>query len=265
MALASYTAYKAAKPYASVNLSKATFNGIAGRLHSPWATANFAGVAPTTAAVPTAATAGALYGTPAGIATWIKSAIAAKFNWGTLIVVDRLSHQGGLSATVTGAQTTNLPTAALTRYTSGVGVFAALEIYTAVGSTPTTFTASYTNVAGTSGRTSPTLAFGGTNDRLATTVIPIPLVSGDTGVKSVESVTLAASTLTAGAFGVTLFKPLFAIPQPQYNQHSKYDTVRNVGAMFESAPTDACLALLIGAGNATIGITIGNIDLIKQV
>lgn len=135
---------------------------------------------------------------------------------GMFILCDRLNHSGGLDGTVTSAQTTNLPTAALTRYTDGVGVMACVEIYSALGTNAaTTATISYTNQAGTSGQTSPAFSFGGSNNRGDTIIYLIPLAAGDTGVKSVESITLAASTGTAGNFGITLYKPLLAIPTRQ--------------------------------------------------
>lgn len=130
---------------------------------------------------------------------------------GAYLLVDRLSHQGGLSGTTTTAQTTNLPTAALTRYTDGVGVMAALTIYTDVGTTAVSPTISYTNQAGTSGQTSGSFQFGGTGWDDAGRTFIVPLAVGDTGVRAVASVTLGVSTGTAGAFGVTLFKPLAMI------------------------------------------------------
>lgn len=131
------------------------------------------------------------------------------------LIADRLSHQGGLSGTTTGAQTTNLPTAALTRYTSGVGVWPCVEVYSAIGTTATTVTCSYTNQAGTSGQTSVATPIPDPSSSLGTSagrVYPLPLQSGDTGCRAVASVTLAASTLTAGNFGVTLLKPLVWFP-----------------------------------------------------
>jgi hypothetical protein len=130
---------------------------------------------------------------------------------GVYFIVDRLSHQGGLGAVTTSTQTTNLPTAALTRYTDGVGVMIGLTIYTTIGGTASTITASYTNQAGVSGRTTAVQAIGGTGNNTAPRMIFLPLAAGDTGVRSVESVTLAASTGTAGNFGVTLFKILGAV------------------------------------------------------
>jgi hypothetical protein len=174
-------------------------------------------VAPTTAVVPTRNGAGFLgqENSTSGnlFVTGLKHEPTVQ---STIIIADRLSHQGGLSGTTTGAQTTNLPTAALTRYTDGVGVMLGITIYTAVGATATTITASYTNQAGTSGQTTPLTVFGGTGFNAANRMCLLPLASGDTGVRAVASVTITASTLTAGNFGVTLFKPLaaFYLPAP---------------------------------------------------
>jgi hypothetical protein len=136
--------------------------------------------------------------------------------WDTVtggLLIDRLVH-GGLVANITTTQDstsdpTKFPTAALTRYTSGEGVFMALEVYTAMGATDTVYTFSYTNQAGTSGQTT-TLGMSG--NPAADQFWPIPLAAGDTGVRSVESVSLTPSTGTAGNFGITLFKPIAIIP-----------------------------------------------------
>lgn len=132
---------------------------------------------------------------------------------GTYILIDRLCHQGGLDGTLTTTQTTNLPTAALTRYTNGVGVMAAVVIYTAIGATASTFTVSYTNQAGVAGQTSIAHIIGSSTYNAGGRFIPIPLANGDSGVRSVESITLSATTGTAGNFGIVLFRPIamFAI------------------------------------------------------
>lgn len=175
-----------------------------------------AGAAPGAAAVPTNATLGSLEQADGG--SGVVRALggflsAANVHAGTLVLCDRLSHQSGLSGIVSTAQTTNLATAALTRYTSGVGVMAGLTIYTAVGTGAATVSVSYTNTVPTAGQTSPTRSFFAfTGQNRAGRFIPLPLVAGDLGVKSVESVTLSATTGTAGNFGVTLYKPLAFFP-----------------------------------------------------
>jgi len=167
------------------------------------------GVAPTTPVVPTNLTAGSA-GQFDSSGT-MRSPGWSRFQAGgpsMILLCDRLSHQAGLSGTVTSEQTTNLDTAALTRQTSGVGVMMAAEIYSAVGTTGTTISARYTNSGNTGSRNSPGRTFGGTNFREATQILPLPLLGADLGVKSVQGVTVLASTGTAGNFGITLFKPL---------------------------------------------------------
>lgn len=194
-------------------INVATLTTVAGRWYDLWTVTPPVGVAPTTAVAPTRTTAGALgQENPAGGSQ--KSLIGARFsalNPGNYLMIDRVSHSGGLSGTVTTPQTTNLPTAALTRYTDGVGVMLGLTIYSQVGTTATTVTASYTNQAGTSGRTTAAVVFGSTGFREAGRMILLPLQAGDTGVRAVASVTVLATTGTAGNFGVTLFKPVYHI------------------------------------------------------
>jgi hypothetical protein len=217
------------------------------------------GVAPTTAAVPTRATAGALgqqnsagvlrYATLYASCGGVVGQTTDTGN-GTYVLADRLSHQGGLSGIVTTAQTTNLPTAALTRYTTGAGVMAALEIYTAVGNTATTVTASYTNQAGTAGQISTARGFGARNGG-QNQFLALPLASGDSGVRAVASVTVLATTGTAGNFGVTLFKPLFVVPCLMA-QRIVLDGVIGAGGNIPQVQTNACLwwlSIILNAGS----------------
>jgi hypothetical protein len=212
MALADYAAYKTglAAPNQQIGYTKAAISGVTGRLSSLWTATPLAGAAPGGNAVPTNATTGSLGQNDGSASLWLAGFRSNKDRAATVILADRLVHTDGLSGTVTTAQTTNLPTTALTRYTSGVGVLAALEIYGALGATATTFTCSYTNSGGTSGRTSPAYPIGSTTYNQVGRFLIMPMQAGDVGVKSVESVTVLASTLTAGNFGVTLFKPLYA-------------------------------------------------------
>lgn len=127
---------------------------------------------------------------------------------GTLILYDRLWHTSGLNGTLTTAQTVG--TGSLPRYATGDRVELWLEWYTATGATITNVTASFTNQAGTSGLTTTSLALPASVP--ANRMYQLPLPSGSTGVRSCESVTLSASTATAGNFGVTLLRRLAVIP-----------------------------------------------------
>lgn len=122
-----------------------------------------------------------------------------------LFVMDRLLACGGLSGTSTGAQTVG---GTIGRYTGGIGNQIWLEVQTDIGAGSTTVTASYTNQAGTSGRTTVARRIGGSPYNAAHTAHQLPLQAGDLGVQSVQSVTLAASTTTAGDFAVVIYHPL---------------------------------------------------------
>jgi hypothetical protein len=162
-----------------------------------------------------------------------------------VMMVDMLNISGGLDATSTAAQTTNLPTAALTRYTSGDGVHAALVVHAIVGTSATTFTVSYTNQAGTSGRISTASQIGATGFRELGALLRIPLEAGDTGIRSVESVTLTATTGTIGNFGVILYKPLAFMLANDVEGANVIDCVstgRMVGQLNEVLD-DACLSV----------------------
>lgn len=155
-----------------------------------------------------------------------------------MMLVDRLSHQGGLSGTTTGAQTTNLPTAALTRYTSGVGVIGVIDIYSAVGNSGATMTVDYVDQDGNSA-TSPAFNFGISNYSGTNRIIPIPMADGDYGIRSISAVTLSGSTGTAGNFGVALIKPLAFLPVTNINNW--HDFLVGGGCMTEKILDDAHL------------------------
>lgn len=192
---------------------------VSGRWYSGWQMngAPSGGAAPGgTARNPTSATAGALpFTNPGGGRTKLITALLARAQVAAqFLLVDRLADISGLSGTSTSAQaTTGL---SVSRYTgaASVGNMVALEIYTAIGATGTTVKMSYTNQAGTAGQISPLTAIGASGDNGQARTIWMPLAQGDTGVRSVESVTLTATTGTAGDFGVTIFRPLRLVAAP---------------------------------------------------
>jgi hypothetical protein len=174
---------------------------------------------------------------------------------GGMVLCDVLSVQGGLSGTVASptAQSTNLPTAALTRYTDGDGVMMGLAIYGAVGGTATTATVSYTDGVNGAGRTSTDIVFGGSNANTQGMVLILIPQAGDRNPVSVESVTLAATTGTAGNFGVVLFKPI-AFLNEIGGTNSQREPYKNFieGASSVSPETTGCLVpFFFGTGGTT--------------
>lgn len=165
--------------------------------------------------------------------------IAAVYG-GALWLYDRLWHCGGLSGTVTTAQTvTSVP---INRGdTTGEGAEILIEKYTQIGATSVTISVSYTNQSNVSGRTATfayTNSYNGVN-----TVFRCILEGNDTGVRSIESVTLSASTGTAGSFGVTLARPIC----PIFGPVRAGNLARAADAMalaLPQVPPDACLSLI---------------------
>lgn len=203
------------------------------------------------------ASAGSLYAAFRRFATQLSSAAAKNDAIAKIILADRLSHVSGFNATLTTPQNTG--GMGLTRSTTGEGVFAALEIYTALGATGTTATVSYTNQAGVAGQVSQPIVIGSTDANGVGRFLPISLAAGDTGVRDVASVTLAASTLTAGDFGVTLYRPLLSIPCVDSAAFPlNGDPVRACGGYLPVIPNGAALFLLVThtmSGNAqSIGL-----------
>lgn len=165
------------------------------------------GAVPTTVAIPDNTTTGGLKQVDpgGGRQKWALSGFVANVAAGTVMMYDRLLHIGGLSGTVTTAQTVG---GTITRHTDGKGNIAWAEIYTAIGATATTITMSYTDQDGNSGNTSVATTFGGTNFNTATRMIMYPVASGDSGIQAIASTTVLATTATAGNFGVTMAHPL---------------------------------------------------------
>jgi len=189
---------------------------------------------------------------------WNNSNTATASNM-SFLLVDVLGINGGLSGTVTGTQTTNLPTAALTRYTSGDGVYPALFIQTNIGGTATTVTVQYTNQAGTGSRNTTASVFGGAGFNTSGALVRLGLQSGDTGCRSIESVNIVATTGLVGNFGVMLYKPLAMFLGGNAEYHTNTDCVstgRMVG-QFNEVLDNACLGLFavaVSGGQTPSGV-----------
>lgn len=131
---------------------------------------------------------------------------------GTLILADRLWHNGGFTITSTAAQTVNsaaLPARDNTGTTNGEGVLLGLEISAAAGAAAPTITVGYTNSANTAGRSAANY-FPTANSPAAGSFFPIGLQAGDIGVRSVQTVTLNASWVS-GTMNLVAYRILAAL------------------------------------------------------
>jgi hypothetical protein len=140
---------------------------------------------------------------------------AAATQSGVLLLLDRLWHNGGITITSTSAQNITSPTwpaRDINGSTNGDGVHLAVEVSAATGSGTPTITISYTNQAGVSGRTATNIIATVASSAIGATYL-IGLQAGDTGVRSVQSLTLSA-TWTSGTINLVAFRPLAALELP---------------------------------------------------
>ena len=245
-------------------LSKSSITTVAGRLHSLWTATPLSGATPSVPVVLSNVTAGALPFINSLDAQRIAQVEVSSSSRNMVIICDRLSHQGGLSGTVIGEQFTNLPTHPLTRYTDGIGVMAALEIFTAIGTTSTTISLNYTNHLGVSGRVTSLIVIGGVGFNEATRFIMSSLAGDDRGIRSVENVALTASTGTVGNFGVTLFKPLFAFPVLVLNSQMLFDSILGVCGNMPQVLNNACLFALVVSTTTVSGDITAAINIVGE-
>ena len=143
----------------------------------------------------------------------------------TVEMHDRLAHMGGLNGTLTTAQTVGIDFSALSSDNMGARIGDAnysdiqwwLEWYTATGATAVTATVAVTYNDATTGTLSVALAA----TRPASLMIPlnglIPAAGAGKYIRAITTVTLSATTATAGSFGVTATRPRLAIGTPIAN------------------------------------------------
>ena len=145
----------------------------------------------------------------------------------TVEIHDRFVHMGGLNGTVTTAQTVGIDMSTLLN-TSNISARIGdsnysdiqwwLEWYTATGTTAVTATVAVTYNDGTTGSLTG-LSLAAT--RPASFVVSlnslIPSASSGKYIRGVTSVTLSATTGTAGSFGVTATRPRMTLAAPIAN------------------------------------------------
>ena len=168
----------------------------------------------------------------------------------TIEVHDRLMHMGGLVGNVTTAQTVNLNLNGVTADNmverKGDANFSDVqwwaEWYTDTGATASNATVAVTYNDGTTGSLT-TFAAGGTVR--AGRMIPlnnlIPAAAAGKFIRSIDTVTLSASTGTAGSFGFTATRPRMTMPLLLANKMEAFDWAQlGLPEIFNSS----CLSLI---------------------
>jgi hypothetical protein len=181
----------------------------------------------------------------------------------TVEIHDRLMHMGGLNATLTTAQTVGIDFNGITADNmvkrigdsnySDIQWF--LEWYADTGATASNATIAVTYSDGTTGNLT-VVAVGGT--LRASRMIPlnnlIPAGVAGKYIRGIVSVTLSASTATAGSFGVTATRPRMIMPTLIANKTEIFDWA---ALGFPEIFNGSCLFPLIIASTTTTGTVRG--------
>jgi hypothetical protein len=182
---------------------------------------------------------------------------------GCMGLIDRLAHQGTLNGTLTSEQALTVG-GGITRYNPAVDKLkAAAQVWTAVGVTATTATIRYTSDTNVANQVSQPFVFGSSPFNIAGRFLPICPADGDY-IKTIEGITLAGSTGTAGDFSVVMYKPLVKgqlkfVGQNAYgtNNHTPF----NAGMNFPIAKAGACMNVI--GHNANSGGARGHVSLLR--
>lgn len=290
MSIADYNTYvnKLASPFQNINYIKTTIpNPAAGRWASLWSQTQDIGLAPTGSGVPPRVATGALcqLSTQTGGVMRLVHGELSCSQVGVYLVCDRLNNSGGLQGVPTGTIITGniggavggggnnifgylvtfgLPTAPLTRYTSGIGVFVAIETYLTTASAFNTIQMYYTNQAGVQNQISPRTIFGAGGFSAAGCVVIMPLSEGDIGVQQVTGIVLFSGNAAIGNFGVTMFKPLFYMPVLYPGQNLSFDSIQNCMGQMPFIDPNACLYAMFLQGTGVSPQMLANLTFIEE-
>lgn len=250
-----------------VRVDKASLaNATAGGYHSLWRATGVPAQAaiPAAAAICTAALTGSMgFSNPVGPAkTYIGNFRMATANAATDVEIhDRLAHMGGLNGTLATLQAVNVDASdPLLVNRIGESDFSDvqwfLEWYTDTGATGVNATCAVTYDDASTGNV--VVALGATTR--ASRMMPIlPAVAGRR-IKSVQSVTLSATTGTAGSFGVTATRFRAFVGGNVANKTELYDWA---ALGFPQVPDNACLMLIALPSTTSTGAIRGGGKLIQ--
>jgi hypothetical protein len=237
-------------------------NAVAGGIFSLWRATGTPGqgAIPAAAAICTKALTGAMgfdNQTAPAASYYAWQTIATSNNATSVEIHDRLAHMGGLNGTLLTAQTVNVDLSTLGLVADRRGdanysdVQFFMEWYTDTGATASNATVNVTFDDATTGNLA-VIAVGGTvrAGRM------IPLVSNVAGkfIRGVNTITLSASTGTAGSFGVTATRPRTTVNSNIANKYEQFDWAQLGLPIIYN---DACLMMVMLCSTTSTGTVRG--------
>jgi len=176
---------------------------------------------------------------------------------GQLLLCDRLWHNSGFTITSTGSQTIGsvaFPARDASGSSNGDGVLLGVEISAATGAGRPTITVGYTNSNNTSGRTATNIIATVASSAIGA-FYPIGLQAGDSGVMSVQTLTLSA-TWTSGTMHLVAYRVLARLDLPLAQTANAIDAVTGG---FPKAWNDSVLFLIFIPSTTTASVVGGHV------
>ena len=180
-----------------------------------------------------------------------------------VLLIDRLWHNSGIDITSTASQTITSaawPARDLDQASDGRGVFIALEVQSTTGAGAPVATLTYTNSAGTAGRTATTVKALAATQASAQFFI-FALQSGDVGVQSIQSYQQSA-TWTTGSISLVAFRLIAMAPGCNGTSQAQSFIDRLDDVVSLAAPrvwAESVLQLVVGTTGAAAFFPIGSI------
>lgn len=164
---------------------------------------------------------------------------------GTIFIYDLMWACSGFVGNVATAQAVVGFSGMPARNTTGANCELWIGCSSAIGATGHNVTASYTNQAGTPGRT--TVSTAGIPSMPANRMYQLPLQSGDTGIQNLASITLSISSGTAGNLWALIMRQVSVVPIPVPNVAQLLDfTATGMPLIYD----ESCL-LFVNQGSTT--------------
>ncbi|MBN8428526.1 MAG: hypothetical protein J0L65_13755 [Xanthomonadales bacterium] len=228
------------------------------------------GAIPGAAAVCTDTTTGAhpLPTSTAGAQYWAGHTIRSGNSGMLTIAYDRLAHMGGLVGNVATAQNANIDLATLGVSAARIGASDYTEIdwwlewYTATGSTAVNATVNVTYSDASTGNLN-TISLAATRPAGFCTNLReyLPTAKAGLGIKGVNTVTLSATTGTAGSFGVTAGRLISEATTLVANYPT---TERFAASAMPDIRDDSCIAWTVMTSTTSSGTLVGAFSVIRE-
>jgi hypothetical protein len=174
---------------------------------------------------------------------------------GRIMLYDRLFHVGSIALNSLATTTLSSQPSFGSRVSlnggaaSYVGLRIYVEINAAVSATATTVTVTYTNQSGTTGRTTGTTA--SLSGFITGRLVELPLQAGDSGVQTIESITVGGVVATTGTVNVFIARPLWSGRVRVANDGDVHGFTQ---CGFPEIFQDSCLALIAIPDSTSTGI-----------